>query len=335
MIKNEKSKSNFYSTNPNLLSQQYLSTVATDTTGNKKEILEKKSKKELNNINFIKQKNKFYISNFFNEKETKKFLESKDIALKRIILNEEIENNNYNLDIINNNLQFQKNEIKKKKDLKQQNQEESTNIPMNKKIKNKNDKNDKNKILNENKNEINKNNDKSSDSEFNFNIIETVNNCENDSKDKDYIYRFIIDNADESEDNLHKKLKKEIKRVETKKNNINNKNINNSGRAQAINKKNEKNNIKVNTSEKSEKKMSPFDYSEINRNLMVGNEIEVSSIGDDGSKSPERNQTRMLTTLEDKKEDTNNNLNIKSDCNNQISINSAHESLMSILSGLI
>jgi len=324
MIKNEKSKSNFFNRNSNALSQQYLSTIATDTTGNKKEIIEKKSIKEFNIINFIKQKNKFYISNFFDEKEAKKFLESKEIALKRIVLNDEIENTNNNIDITNNYLQIQKTEIKNEKSLKQQNQKENSSSPIKKK-----NKIDKNKISNENKND-----DKSSDSEINFNIIETVNNCEN-SKDNSFIYKFIIDNADESEDNFRKKLKKEIKRVATKKNNINNKNIDNSGKTQASNKKNDKNNIKADISEKSGARVNPFKYSEINRNLMIGNDIEVSSINDDDSKSPERIQTKNLTTLEDKKDDTNKNFYIKSNSNNQMGINSAHESLMSILSGLI
>lgn len=117
-----------------------------------------------------------------------------------------------------------------------------------KKNKSKN-KNDKNKILTENKND-----DKMSGGEIiNFKIINTENNCDNDSKDN-FIYKFIIDNADESEDDFHKKLKKEIKEVETKKSNANNKNVNNSRRTQISNKKHDKNNIKVNMSEKSEKK---------------------------------------------------------------------------------
>ena len=331
MIKNEKSKSNFYSTNPNLPTQQYLSTYATDTTGNKKEINDKKPIKELNITNFIKQKNKFNISNFFNEKEAKKFLESRDLALKRIILNDEIENNNINNGIKNNNLQFQKTEIKKEKAIKKQIQKGNTISLMKNKIKSKNNKNK----INPNKNIKNKNDDKSSDSEFNFNIIETVNNCENDSNDNNFIYKFIIDNADESEEIFHRKLKKEIKRVETRKNNINNKIANNSERTQNSNKKNNKGNIKANASEKSEKKISPFDYNEINRNLMIGNEIEVSSISDGTSKSPIKNQTKILATLEDRKDNTNKNLSGKNNSNNQLMINSDHESLISILSGLI
>ena len=321
MIKNEKSKSNFYSTNQNFLSLQYLSTNATDTTGNKKENIEKKSQKELNINSFIQQKNKFYISKFFNEKETKKFLESKDIALKRIKIKDEIENINNTNEITNNNCKLQKKEIKNEKKVKQQIKKGNSVSPRKKRTKN--------KILNQNKN-----NDKTSDGEINFNIINTETNCNNDSKD-DYIHKFIIDNEDESENNFHKKLKREIKAVKTDKNILNKKKVINSRRTQISNKKKYKSNIKVNMSWKGNKKINPFEYSEVIKNLMVGKEIEVSSINDDTPKSPERNQTKILTTLEYKKDDTNKNLNDKNNSSSQMSINSSHESLMSILSDLI
>jgi hypothetical protein len=320
MIKNQKSKSNFYSTNTNFLSQQYLSTNATDT-------MVKKPKIEPNITNFISQKNKFYFSNFFNENESKKFLESRDIALKRIIFNDEIENINNTNEITNMNCKLPKMENKNEKKSKQHTNKGNIVSPKKKRSKNKDDKN---KILNENKND-----DKTSNGEINnLKIINTKNNCHNDSEDN-YIYKFIIDHADESEDNFHKKLKKEIKAAETQKNYISNKNTYNSRRTQISNKKNDKNSIKINMSEKSEKKINPFKYSEVIKNLMVGNKIEVSSINDDTPKSPIRNQTKEFKTLEDKKDDTNKNLNDKNDSNSQISINSSHESLMSILSDLI
>ena len=48
------------------------------------------SKKSITPIEFIKDKNKFYISTFFDKKETKKFLESKDIPLMEMKLDDEI-----------------------------------------------------------------------------------------------------------------------------------------------------------------------------------------------------------------------------------------------------
>ena len=327
MIKNEKSKSNFYNISTNFLSQQYLSTNATDTTGNKKENIEKKSQKELNINSFIQQKNKFYISKFFNEKETKKFLASKDIALKRIKIEDEIENINNNNRIIDKDCKSQKMETKNEEKVKHPIQKGNSVSPRKKRTKNLNDKN---KILNQNKNVKNKNNGKKSDNEIiNFKKINTETNYNNDFKDN---YNFIIDNEDESEDKFHKKLKKEIKAVKTDKNYSNNKNVNNSRRTQKNNMKKYKNNMKVNMSEK---KMNPFEYSEITKNLMVGKEIEVSSINDDTPKSPERNQTKKLETLGDKKDDTKKYLNYKNNSSSQMCINSSHESLMSILSDLI
>ena len=48
------------------------------------------SKKSITPIEFIKDKNKFYISTFFDKKETQKFLESKDIALMEMKLDDEV-----------------------------------------------------------------------------------------------------------------------------------------------------------------------------------------------------------------------------------------------------
>ena len=77
--------------NPNLPTN--LSTI------NNKQIIQKKtSKKYLNAIEFIKDKNKFNIKNLFDECGAKKFLQSKEMALMEIKLNDEIKcvNNKYN-----------------------------------------------------------------------------------------------------------------------------------------------------------------------------------------------------------------------------------------------
>ena len=50
--------------------------------------------KELNIIDFINQKNKFFFQNNFDEKETKDFLKSKEKALMEIQLDEQRYNNN-------------------------------------------------------------------------------------------------------------------------------------------------------------------------------------------------------------------------------------------------
>ena len=93
----DKQKSNFFlkNSNPNL--PRKLSTI-----NNKQSIPIKSSKKNLNVIEFIKDKNKFYIKNFFDEYGAEKFLKSKEIALMEIKLNDEIncvnnKKNNFNL----------------------------------------------------------------------------------------------------------------------------------------------------------------------------------------------------------------------------------------------
>ena len=320
MIKNEKSKSNFFNMSPNYLLQNDLST----NTTNIKSSFNKISNKELNITNFIKQKNKFFISNYFDEIESQKFMESKDAALEEIKLNDNIENIKNNSDKPNNSPKLKKAGYKSQKSLKPRISKGQDISPKRKRSKN---------------NEKNNNNDKTNDNEGAFcNIFNTLNNCENDSNDNNYIYKFIIDNVDETEDNFHHKLKKEIKRVESKRFNATKQSNNNIGRAFTNNMKKDRNSIKVNNTPKSNAKLNLFNFSEITKNLMVGNEIEVSSINDDILKSPEKKGTKIFADLEDKKDDTNKNILNEAQLdvnNNSIEINSSHESLMSILSGLI
>ena len=321
MIKNEKSKSNFFNISPNYLLQNELSTNTTNKTGNLKSSFNKISNKELNITNFIKQKNKFFISNIFDEKESQKFMESKDAALEEIKLNDIIDNIKNTSDKPNNSPQLKKSGYKSQKSLKPNISKGQDASPKRKRSKN------------------NEKNNKTNDNEgANCNIFNTINNCENDSNDNNYIYKFIIDNVDESEDNFHQKLKKEIKRVESKRFNATKQSNENIGRAFTNNMKKDRNSIKVNNSPKSNAKLNLFNYSETTKNLMIGNEIDVSSINDDILKTPERKETKLFADLEDKKDDTNKNilneaqLDVK---NNSMEINSSHESLMSILSGLI
>lgn len=324
MIKNEKSKSNFLNINPIFPSQNDMSTNDTNKTRYKKSSFNKLSNKELNIINFIKQKNKFFISNYFDEKEAKIFLDSKEKALKEMKLNDEINNNKNTNNKLNINSKIKHNGFKSQKSLKRKMQKESIS-PRKRKSKDKNEKN--------------KYDERRSNKEVsNCNIFNTVNNCENDSNDNNYIYKFIIDNVDESEDNFHQKLKKEIIRVESKKYNITKKSNNDIGRTLTSNKKIDKKSLKVNISERSERKLNLFNFSETTKNLMVGDDIEVSSIKDDISISPKKKQTKIFESLEDKKASTNKNLLNEAQLdvnNNSIEINSSHESLMSILSGLI
>ncbi len=53
-------------------------------------IISEQDEKVLNIMDFINQKHKFKIQNFFDHRAAKKFLESKDIAMKEIYLDDEI-----------------------------------------------------------------------------------------------------------------------------------------------------------------------------------------------------------------------------------------------------
>jgi hypothetical protein len=84
---NEKIKSNFYNSNYN--SQQYLSTFASPKTMPKNLISSKIKEKQRNLLDFITQKNKFKMKKFFDQKTTKKFLESKNLAMMELNLDDE------------------------------------------------------------------------------------------------------------------------------------------------------------------------------------------------------------------------------------------------------
>ena len=94
-------------------------------------------------------------------------------------------------------------------------------------------------------------------------------------------------------------MQKEIKIVESIKYNLTKQSKNNIGRTFTSNKKSEKKRLKVNLSEKSDAKLNLFTYSETTKNLMVVEDIEVSSINDDVSLSP-RKKRKILATLEEK-----------------------------------
>ena len=75
--------------NSNYNSQQNLSTGLSHKPLPVK-IISERDEKVLNIVNFINQKHKFKIQNFFDQRAAKKFLESKDIAMKEIYLDDEI-----------------------------------------------------------------------------------------------------------------------------------------------------------------------------------------------------------------------------------------------------
>ena len=89
MLHEEKFKNNFFYSKSSNNSNKYLSNFAI-ASKNIKNSFFKDSRKELGIIDFIKQKKKFYMPDFFDEKNTKKFLYSKEKAMMEIKLNDEL-----------------------------------------------------------------------------------------------------------------------------------------------------------------------------------------------------------------------------------------------------
>ena len=83
----ENNKNNYFGSKYN--SEQYLQTILSPILLAKKTTTQHNEKK-LNLNDFIHQKKKFKINNCFDKKEAKKFLASKDMAMKEIKLDDEI-----------------------------------------------------------------------------------------------------------------------------------------------------------------------------------------------------------------------------------------------------
>ena len=192
---NEKYKNSLFSSNSNHNSKKNLSSFVTQTQ--MKHSTNCTSKKELNIIDFIKQKNKFTIKTFFDEKGSKKFLASKDLAMQKIEITDDIP-------ILINKKVAESNLAANKKS-------------KNKKVKFKNDKNFSNNIMD---NDIeNNNNIQSANISINNNFCNSEKNIikskyTNDNKTND----------NKSIKTFHKKLKieetKKNKKVKNKKNKI-------------------------------------------------------------------------------------------------------------------
>lgn len=249
----------------------------------------------INIMNFIKQKNKFKIPDLFDEKNSKKFLDSKSEAMSEINLNDELE-------VENNN--------------KKENKKSSKYLSSAKLIKH--------QYINE----------KTSDTDNKFE--NKTNKIENDSNNSDFIYKFILENANDSEEIFRKKLKNEMKRMDSKKRN--------SERyfSKFSESKYDKNKKKVSGKRQSLfKGPNPFKFSEVAKKKMINLNIEESSI-----KSSIFNDSQNIiqskiskTSDDDEKEETNPpNKDIeKKNINNSINdfeIDSDKENFLNILSGL-
>ena len=226
----------------------------------KKELyLSHSSKKRLNIVDFIMQKNKFFIENSFDINGTREFLASKEVAMRAIKLNDEIievknniltgKNNYTNKNLIKLNYNYFEEDRKKstktagkntisprksrksRKSHKIRNDNEfilesispkKTKKSKKSKIISKSPKKKKNKKI-KNENKENNSNTDSKNSSDDKKVKKHKNIFEKgDRESLSNIYKFFIDNANEPEDNFNQKLEKELKKVENLNHNHNN-----------------------------------------------------------------------------------------------------------------
>jgi hypothetical protein len=204
---------------------------------------------------------------------------------------------------------------------------------------NQNKKKKKEKKIRQNKTEQKKSKNKKIDNLYNNNMnikVKDKKSNSHDSNSSHHIYKFIIDNVNESEEKFNEKLEKEIKKFKTKR--LNSKKYNNY--AKTITNKKSANedkpkNLRQSMTNKGIRR-SIFDFSQNAKALMESNDFEISSIND--RTRPNKNESKFFKILESRKKEINNKGTFvyeKKDNNDNIEINSEHQSLMSILSCLM
>lgn len=279
------------------------------------------SKRCLTPIDFIKDKNKFYIPTFFDRKETKKFLESKEIALMEMKLDDEVTSIDSKCgDDTNDTFKINKSiksEVKKHKFGSPRKYKEKNTVQ---KVKKKQTYSP-DIISKKNNKKMRKNKDFESIKGF-----ESDSNSENDSLD---LYKLIMDNVDDSDDKLYQKYKlakvktkiAQSKKNFSKVNNSKNNNINDSDRTFKSRKKTKN------------KKMQNFvDLSKETKNLTTFSGKEISSI-DEENYFEDKNESKFISNLNSSKKRDNNILTNNIDY--KIDINSDNHSLVSLLSELL
>ena len=265
-------------------------------------------------LNFIKQKDRFKIPDFYDEKNSKKFLDSKNKAMSEIILSDELELDNNN-----------------KKENKKTNKYNSE-LELNNKIKKEKKRvskyNSTTKMLKTQY--INEKTSDTDNNKFDYNTNYKMDN----SNDSNFIYKFILDNANESEEIFLKKLKKQMKSIEIKNKNSQ-KTLSKFSESKIDKRKSNFNNKKQSLF----KGPNPFRFSRDAKILMINEPIDASSIK--SSSFDSQNIIISKISGNEKEEiNINNIFNKDSDKNvnnsiNDIEINSDKDSLMNILSGLM
>lgn len=310
--------------------------------------------KESNVHDFIKRKNKFYIQDFFDEKKAENFLVSKKEALMEIKLYDEIsgdrdscQDDTINIkkskNDINDNITEEKTNNKSNKSNNQTLNENINKSPNTKKSrksmekKKMTDSPDSKKKRKISKIKVGQTTEIKNEKNNTNNSADNSKNSNDDLNNSNYIYKFIIDNANDSDDKLYKKLKKEIKKTETKKKRLSiNDNISRMHN-NIIN-----NNITSTPKAKNQNLLNPFYFSQKAKNLMVNEKIELSAINnssvfqENNNNSTNNNEKTLCTS--NKGENAKKNISITQNVvNNNNTSNkdiSNKESLMHILSDL-
>ena len=328
MILNGKIKNNIFASNINKNEQSYPSSKY------KTSFSEKRKSNNIKLIKFISQKNKFRINEIFDEKSSKTFLDSIDKAMSEIHLSDELENK---IDISKteenvknkymSGIEFKKNNEIMNSEIKENTQK--------KKFKNVS------KFRSTTKIKTNFINEKTSDTDkIKVNNTNKNVNIYGDSEDSNFIYKFIINNANDSEEIFLKKLKKEIKDEEKRRNNskLSEKffsKFSDSKVSKTVSRK------KAGKRKSLFKGQNPFNFSENTKNLMINQDIEISSINSSRINPPIKEHSRISEI--DKNDIVVNNIFKEqeseakklNDSIKDIELDSDKESLINILSGLI
>ena len=232
-------------------------------------------------LDFIKQKKKFIIQDSFDKRGAKNFLKSKEEAMMEIKLNDEILEETKDKNKYNKNSSFveTKPDTNYSKNSDKIRKRTITISPVLRKKKSKFGKSKNNqfgKIIDDDAN----------------NIFINNKNLEN-SKGSDLVYKFILENANETEDNFQKKYEK-IKKIA--KNKQKNKNLDKNKYHTTID-NNQGNLPKFNSAKAKKKRISIFDFSEHAKNLMKNAGLDESSISfsnDNNKKSAKRNSDNSI-----------------------------------------
>ena len=232
-------------------------------------------------LDFIKQKKKFIIQDSFDKRGAKNFLKSKEEAMMEIKLDDEILEETKDKNKYNTNSSFfeTKPDTNYSKNNDKIRKRTNTISPVLRKKKSKFGKSKNNqfgKIIDDDAN----------------NIFINNKNLEN-SKGSDLVYKFILENANETEDNFQKKYEK-IKKIA--KNKQKNKNLDKNKYHTTID-NNQGNLPKFNSAKAKKKRISIFDFSEHAKNLMKNAGLDESSISfsnDNNKKSAKRNSDNSI-----------------------------------------